>query len=214
MTRRKYARSRVIVAGIDSQWDMDLMDMVDLAKQNDGVKYVLVAIDIFYRFAHCQPIKTKKSEDVLQALKLRLSGNRKPNMIRTDRGQEFRCKDVNAYLKGQNIHHFYALNTEIKANYAERLIKALKHKLFRYMLKNRTQRYIDILQDAVYSYNHTIHRSLGKPPANITKDNEGESRLQQYLLRLGTAKRSKKKLRKGPGRSTNIKLTRLYVCLM
>ena len=53
-------------------------------------------------------------------------------MIRTDRGQEFRSKDDNAYLKGQNIHHFYALNTEIKANYDERLIK---HKLFRYMLK-------------------------------------------------------------------------------
>ena len=211
--RRKYTRSRVIVAGIDSQWDMDLMDMVDLAKQNDGVKYVLVAIDIFSCFAHCQPIKTKKGEDVLQALKLILSGTRKPNMIRTDRGQEFRSKDVNAYLKGQNIHHFYALNTEIKANYAERLIKTLKHKLFRYMLKNRTQRYIDILQDAVYSYNRTIHRSLGKPPANIAKENEGESRLQQYLLRLGTAKRSNK-LRKGPGRSTNIRLTRLYVCLM
>ena len=133
--RCKYTRSRVIVASIDSQWDMDLMDMVDLAKQNDGVKYVLVAIDIFSRFAHCQPIKTKKGEDVLQALKLILSGTRKPNMIRTDRGQKFRSKDVNAYLKGQNIHHFYALNTEIKANYAERLIKTLKHILFRYMLK-------------------------------------------------------------------------------
>ena len=41
---------------------MDLMDMVDLAKQNDGVKYVLVAKDIFSRFAHCQPIKTKKEK--------------------------------------------------------------------------------------------------------------------------------------------------------
>ena len=60
--RHKYTRSRVIVAGIDSQWDMDLMDMVDLAKQNDGVKYVQVAIDIFSRFAHCQPIKLKKAK--------------------------------------------------------------------------------------------------------------------------------------------------------
>ena len=33
------------------------MDMVDLAKQNDGVKYVLVSTDIFSRFAYCQPIK-------------------------------------------------------------------------------------------------------------------------------------------------------------
>ena len=40
-------QGRVIVVGIDSQWDMDLMDMVDLVKQNDGVKYVLVSRRIF-----------------------------------------------------------------------------------------------------------------------------------------------------------------------
>ena len=129
------------MVGIDSQWDMDLMDMVDLAKQNDDHKYMLVAIDIFSRFAHCQPVKSKKGSDVLQALQLVLSGTRKPNMIGTDRGMEFRSKEVNKYLRDQNIHHFYALNTETKANYAERLIKTLKHKLFRYMMKHRTQRY-------------------------------------------------------------------------
>ena len=68
--RRKYTRSWVIVAGIDNQWDMDLMDMVDLAKQNDDHTYVLVSIDSFSRFAHCQAVKSKKGSDVLQALKL------------------------------------------------------------------------------------------------------------------------------------------------
>ena len=187
--RRKYTRSRVVVAGLDSQWDVDLMDMVNLAKQNDGV-------DIFSRYAHCQPTKSKRGEDVLQALKLILSGTRKAKTIRSDLGQEFRNKQVNAYLKSQNIYHFYALNTETKANYAERLIKTLKHKRFRYMLKNKTQRYIDVLQDVVYSYNHTVHRSLGQSPASIIKDNEGESRLQQYLLRQGKTKRSTKSKQK------------------
>ena len=67
------------------------------------------------------------------------------------------------------------------------------------MMKHRTQRYIDVLQDVVYSYNHTIHRSLGKTPATSTKDSEGESRLQQYLLRqpnIKSKKRSKKNVRK------------------
>ena len=50
------------------------MDMVDIAKLNDGVKYVLVAIDIFSGFAHCRQIKSKKGEDVLGALKLIISG--------------------------------------------------------------------------------------------------------------------------------------------
>ena len=57
--RRKYTRSRVVVSGLDSQWDVDLMDMVDLAKQNDGIKYVLVCVDIFSRYANCQQINNK-----------------------------------------------------------------------------------------------------------------------------------------------------------
>ena len=67
------------------------------------------------------------------------------------------------------------------------------------MMKHRTQHYIDVLQDIVYSYNHTIHRSLGKTPATITEDNERESRLQQYLFRqpnIKSKKRSKKNARK------------------
>ena len=107
-------------------------------------------------------------------------------MVRTDRGMEFRSKEVNASLKSQNVHHFYGLNTETKANYAERLIKTLKHKLFRYMMKNRMQRYIGVLQDILHSYNHTLHHSLGATLASITEEKEGESRLQQYLLRRGS----------------------------
>ena len=182
--RRRFKRSRVIVDGVDSLWDMDLMDMVDLSKQNDGYKYVLVAIDVFSRFAHVQPVKSKKGQDVVDALTRLLSGPRKPNTVRTDRGMEFRSKEVNKYLRGQNIHHYYALNTETKANYSERLIKTIKHKMYRYLLKNRTQRYIDVLQDTTYSYNHTIHRSLGTSPATINIQNEvHHSELNQYSNR-------------------------------
>ena len=120
-----------------------------------------------------------------QGLKTIFKDGFKVNMVRTDQGMEFPGKEYNAYLKRQNVHHFYALNTETKANYAERLIKTLKHKLFRYMMKNRKQRYVDVLQDIVHSYNHTLHRSLGATSASITKEKKGESRLQQYLLRQG-----------------------------
>ena len=191
--RRKFSRSRVIVNGIDSQWDMDLMDMVSLAKQNDGYRYVLVAVDVFSRFAYCQPIQSKSGSSMKEALQRILTGPRKPNMVRTDRGMEFRSKEVNGYLREQRIHHFYALNTETKAGYAEILIKTLKHKLFRYMLKHNSKRYIDILQDVVHSYNHTVHNSLGTTPASITKRNEGEMRLQQYMIRNKSTKPRRKK---------------------
>ena len=181
--RRKFDRSRVIVEGIDSQWDMDLIDMVNLAGENDGYKYILVAVDIFSRFAHCEAIQNKKGVDVTNALRRMFSGSRKPKTVRTDKGMEFRSKEVNTYLKQIHIHHFYAQNTEIKANYAERFIKTIKHKIYRYILKARNPRYINALQDLVTSYNNTSHSSLNATPASINEDNEGESRLQQYLLR-------------------------------
>ncbi|XP_060557374.1 uncharacterized protein LOC132717822 [Ruditapes philippinarum] len=196
--RRKYDRSRVIVEGIDSQWDMDLIDMVDLADKNDGYKYLLVAIDIFSRFAFCQAMKRKKAIDVVKALRAILSGSRKPNTVRSDKGQEFRSKDVNKYFDQMGIHHFYAQNTEIKANYIERFIKTLKHKIFRYILQKRNQRYVNVLQDLMSSYNNTTHSSLNATPSSINKVNESESRLQQYLIRTKSHKpknepRSKKK---------------------
>ena len=90
----------------------------------------------------------------------------------------------------------YAYNTETKANYAEKVIKTIKYNIFRYLLKNRTRRYIDILQDVVCSYNHTSQRSLGENPAAISSENEGESRLQQYLIRTKGSKREKPAIKK------------------
>ena len=181
--RRSFPRSRVVVNGLDSMWDMDLMDMSSLSKQNDDYKYVLVAIDVFSRFVHCQPIRSKTGNDVVLALQKVLEGPRKPETVRTDRGMEFRAKNVNKYLRTLGIHHIYAYNTETKANYAERVIQTLKHKLYRFLMKRNSKRYVDILQRTVNSYNHTHHRSLGTTPASVTKETEGESRLQQYLLR-------------------------------
>ena len=121
------------------------MDMVDLAKQNDGYQYLLVCINIFSHFSRRVPLKTKKGKYVLQGLKTIFKDGFKVNMVRTDWGMEFRSKEVNAYFISQSVHHFYALNSKTKANYAERLIKTLKHKIFRYMMKNRTQRYVGAL---------------------------------------------------------------------
>lgn len=61
--RRKFCRCRVIVVGLVSQWDVDLMDMKDLASDNDGNKYVQVEIDVFSRFAWCVPTKSKAVKD-------------------------------------------------------------------------------------------------------------------------------------------------------
>ena len=101
---------------------------------------------------------------MLRGIKTIFKDGFKVNIVRTDRGMEFCSKEVNAYLKSVKVHHFNALNSETKHN-AERLIETLKHKVFRYMMKNRTQRYVDVLQDIVHSYNNTVVSEQHRHPS-------------------------------------------------
>ena len=187
--RRRFRRNRVIVAGLDSQWQADLMDMNNIAKDNDSYRYVLLMIDVFSRYTWCEPIKNKTGPEVVKAMKKIFEQGRRPKLLQTDKGTEFVNRNVQSYLKSVDIHFFVTQN-ETKANYAERCIKTLKHKLFRYILKKQSYRYLDVLQDVVQSYNGTVHRSLGVAPKDVRTDNEDEIRLQQYLLRTKNQKKA------------------------
>ncbi|VDI59597.1 Hypothetical predicted protein [Mytilus galloprovincialis] len=50
LLKRSFKRNRVIVIGIDDQWDVDLMDMSKFLKFNSGFNFILVVIDIFSKY--------------------------------------------------------------------------------------------------------------------------------------------------------------------
>ena len=64
-------------------------------------------------------------------------------------------------LKSKGITLYSVSSREIKAAIAERFIRTLKGKLFRYMTHQNTKKYVNILSDVVNSYNLTHHRGLG-----------------------------------------------------
>ena len=180
--RHNFPTNRVVVEGFDSQWDADLADLKEIKKQNDGYAYWLICIEIFSRYAFVRPLKTKSGQEVLEAFESIFKEGRKPKTVRTDAGAEFKDHRVVKYLKTQKIHNFIAHNPP-KANYAERLIKTLKSKVYRYIVKHQTLKYIDHLPSIVKSYNATIHSALGMPPKDVTKSNEVQSRYDQYMIR-------------------------------
>ena len=47
--RRHYKRIPIYVGGIDAQWQADLADMQGFARQNDGMRYLLTVIDVFFK---------------------------------------------------------------------------------------------------------------------------------------------------------------------
>ena len=116
------------------------------------------------------PLKNKTGLSLVDAYKTILSSGRKPEKITTDQGTEFFNKHLKA-LKDEDIELYNTYN-ETKASVVERLIRTLKTKMWQYFTAKKTMRYIDTLLDLVYKYNHTVHRSIKKKPADVTVENE------------------------------------------
>ena len=136
------------------------------------------------RFVWTYPLKNKTGPEVVKGMKAIFGQGRRPDSIRTDKGGEFGNVPVQSYLKEVGVKHFVTHN-EPKANYAERAIKTIKGKLYRYMTQHQTHNYLDVLQDVTHSYNHTPHRSLNKKtPAEASEESDHDLWTQQFGNRL------------------------------
>jgi transposase InsO family protein len=166
--RRLYKRNKTYVAGIDAQWQADLADMQTLAKSNNGTRYLLTCIDVFSKFAWVIPIKDKGAKSMVEGFEhlFTEAGNRRPKRMQTDKGTEFLCKPVQAMLKSKGIQHFVS-NSDMKAAVVERFNRTLKTRIWTYFTAKKTQRYVDVLQQFVASYNATYHRSIGMAPGSV-----------------------------------------------
>ena len=144
-----------------------------MKQYNDGYRYLLVCIDVFSKYAWIVPIKSKTGPALVEAFKVILSSGRKPHKIMTDQGTEFFNKSFQTLLKNEGIELFNTFN-ETKASIVERVIRTFKTKMWRYFTAKKTMRYLDMLPDLVYSYNHSEHRSIGRQPALVNSENEDE----------------------------------------
>ena len=177
--KRNFQRSRVIVSGIDDQFDADLADLRNYADENDGYQFLLVVIDVFSRYAWVEPIKNKTKEAVVEAMDKILSCGRIPRRLRTDRGSEFTADKFQNYMTERGIKHFTTYN-EKQANYVERFIRTIKSKIYRYTLTHNDPRYIDVLPRLVKSYNRTWHSGIQSEPINVNRRNEKKLWWQMY----------------------------------
>ena len=183
---RKFKRSKIITNGLNDLFEADLMDMSNISEENDDITFILVLIDAFSRKLWLKPLKSKHAKTVLKAFREVLEESGKPNRIRTDLGTEFKNKFLKDFFKKEGINHYFVMN-ETKAAMAERVIRTIKKKMYRYFTHNETWRYIDILDDLVNSYNNTFHSTIKMKPIDVTKKNEFRLWLNLYMDTLTKA---------------------------
>ena len=167
---RKFNKQKVYSSFKDNIWGADLADMQLLSKFNKGIKYLLCAIDLFSKYAFVVPLKDKKGISIVNAFQSILNkSKRKPNKIWVDKGSEFYNASFKKWLQDNDIV-MYSTNNEGKSVVAERFIRTLKSKIYKYVTSVSKNVYINKLNAIVNKYNNTYHTTIKMKPIDV-KDN-------------------------------------------
>ena len=195
--RKNFKREKILVNHPNEQFQADLVDMQEFSKQNNGFKYILTIIDCFSRYAFAVPVKNKTGMEIRNALS-NVFAVRKASILQTDRGKEFLNKNVQDFLRDNEIEFFTTHNTTYKCAIVERFNRTLKAKMYKYFTAKGTRKYIDVLDDLLIGYNKSYHRTIKARPIDVNEDNYkrifyniyGVSTERDYLL----SQKSKPKL--------------------
>ena len=174
------------------QVQADLIDIKDLAGHNDGVKYLLLMIDLFSRKVWVLPLKSKTAGVTRDAMETWLDslGRRQCEIFATDRGLEFNNGPVRELLRRRGIQQQFKSGTS-KASFAERANKSIQTLIYKYLTHNQTFRYIDKLDSIVSSYNHRPHRSLSNVSPHEADKPRSRDWIRGILQRAHAERRNK-----------------------
>ena len=131
LAARNFKRMRAFARFRDEIRCMDLAYVVKLAKNNNGLKYLLVRQDLFDRTVNARGMKTKDSQETVKAFSFMITKRNRPEKIWVDKGTEL-AEAFTTFLAAEGIQA-YSTVSETKAAFAERTIRSLKNNLYRYM---------------------------------------------------------------------------------
>ena len=145
---------------------------------------VLVVIDSFSKRGDCRILKDKTPQSVCSAFQSIIESSKylargtvqvmkHPARLRTDRGSEFKGSLFRELMEKYDIHHFYALNPDVKAAIVERWIRTLKTRMQKFLFHRNIaffksyQQAQEVLDQLVHSYNSREHSSIGIAPISV-----------------------------------------------
>ncbi len=147
------------------EYQIDIMDMVNLQENENIPRYALVCIDIFSKLGQAEPIKNKDSNSVYHALLKIFKIMGYPINVYSDDDGAFKSK-VKAFFDGEAINH---ITTLTHANVVERYIRTLKNGIHdRVRFTNAP--WPDMLDYVIKKYNNTIHSSTNHKPIEAHED--------------------------------------------
>ena len=112
-------------------------------------------------------MNSQKGVSIVNAFQKFLDDSKgKPKKIWVDKRSEFYKRSIKSWLQDNNIT-MYSTHNEGNSVVAERFIRTLKNKIYKYMTSVSQIVYVDKLDDIVDEYNNTYHRTIKMKPTDV-----------------------------------------------
>ena len=173
IVKRTFPRRRVIARFPFDLFMADLMEFPQYKFRNRGYRFALILIDVFTKKLYTAPLKKKTKEETAKAFETIFHDfDEFPINLVTDKGLEFYNSEVRKIFDSYGINHYSTpTKTKWKASVAERVIRTIKSRLFKYFKADKTTNWVDVLPVFTKNYNSTPHSSHGFPPEDVSSEN-------------------------------------------
>ncbi|KAL3075064.1 hypothetical protein niasHT_034939 [Heterodera trifolii] len=170
--RINFPRARTTAAGFMTDCQVDLADFQALSRHNSGNRYLMVVIDVLSKRIFVTPLRTKKSEDMVEGFKRVFSTMpMKPHRIFSDKGTEFRNQQLKKLFDEEEVEKYESTHSEKKAALAERAIRQIKNRVYRYFAQTKTLNWVDVIDQIVDGINKSPSRVHGMRPIDVNFKN-------------------------------------------
>ena len=141
------------------EFEVDLIDLTNVAKENNGFRYGFVAIDNFTKYAWCIPMKEKDATFCMPAFKKIIEIMGAPKQVYSDQEGAFTDNRWVKIIDGLKIRHIFA-NTAHSVERFNRTLKNMTVLKIKALNKEEQFKWVDALQDTLNKYKITYQRFI------------------------------------------------------
>jgi transposase InsO family protein len=173
---------------------IDLLDMTPYSRDNGGVKWLLLCIDIFSRRAVIVAANNKTATVISEALNEACKEfGVYPKVILSDKGSEFKGATAKLLAKHSIIHRTAEVGDHRRLGIVDRFSGVVKGWISKNMTHKQTTKYVGALSGFLKKYNNAPHSSLGGMSPNEAWEFPSEALDFHYTrIQKGIKKQGKK----------------------
>ena len=189
----------IISSFSNDRWQIDLLDMSKLSRENQGFKYILTCQDHYSKYSWAYSLKRKSGQLISNALEEIIS-KYKPDIIQSDNAKEFKSKKMKNIADKYEVNLVYSNPYNPQSNgLIERFNQTLKRMIYKAIDSREDNKYIDILDQLIKNYNNTRHSTIKMKP--LIAFSRGRTKKNTELIKENAEKMKDKpfdkRIRKG-----------------